>query len=548
MKRMKNEALGPTVLFLSILLLCIALVPASSPARQLSEHEVQAAVETWVRQVTADARPDAVIQRMEPHRVRGETVAYIAHLHGGGFCLCGNDDLLLPVYYYCPQGEYDPNSVRYWGILHQISAALQKFRSMISEGDPEFEKYRPSLEPLSPYWQQLIAGVVPQRQRPKGLWEGPDSMSLGAPDWNNHQGWPFNAYCPYIVNPTPSCTLRTVDGCVAHSMSIILRYWQWPPSGEGQDQTVYDRRTASAWMSEPLSFYPFKSGFDSTACSWRDRLRWVSTSGGRLQMKGDWDRSCIDQARRQVDMSLDTTAYWNAVENLWDGLTLVPDTLTANFATATYRYDLMPHSRWDVDMPDEIDAVSTLTHHVGIACHMGYGVFGSSAYAQPEPYISHFRYDPDASSATLGHCNEPDTCEGAKTMVDEIQWLRVVNYHYGYPLGHAWIIHGYNRLFLPDSMQFRDDNGWQTFHPAVTVHPVVYRIAPKDIVKFVGAANPGDGTPDDPYANIEEAIAEAPDGATLIFKAGSDNTFSAAPLTITRPLTMRGRDVVIRKQ
>ena len=72
-------------------------------------------------------------------------------------------------------------------------------------------------------------------------------------------------------------------------------------------------------------------------------------------------------------------------------------------------------------------------------------------------------------------------------------------------------------------------------------------IAPEDVVKFVGAANSGDGSPDDPYENIEEAIANAPDGATLIFKAGSDNTFSAAPLVIDRPLVLKGKNAIIRK-
>jgi hypothetical protein len=74
------------------------------------------------------------------------------------------------------------------------------------------------------------------------------------------------------------------------------------------------------------------------------------------------------------------------------------------------------------------------------------------------------------------------------------------------------------------------------------------QIAPQNVVRFVGATSAGDGSPNDPHRNIEEAVAEAPNGATLIFKAGSDNTFSAATLTITKPLTLKGVDVVIRKE
>ena len=56
------------------------------------------------------------------------------------------------------------------------------------------------------------------------------------------------------------------------------------------------------------------------------------------------------------------------------------------------------------------------------------------------------------------------------------------------------------------------------------------------------------GSPSDPYVDVEQALANAPDGATLIFKAGSDNTFSATSLTISRPMTLKGADATIRKQ
>ena len=88
----------------------LLLAPARLGAAELTENEVRAAVQTWVRLVTADARPDAVIARMEAHSVGGEVVAYIAHLGGGGFCLCGADDWLAPVYLYSPGGTYNPTT------------------------------------------------------------------------------------------------------------------------------------------------------------------------------------------------------------------------------------------------------------------------------------------------------------------------------------------------------------------------------------------------------------------------------------------------------
>ncbi|HSQ75373.1 MAG TPA: Spi family protease inhibitor, partial [Bacteroidota bacterium] len=102
------------------LLLVLLLVPCTVRANGLTEHQARLAVETWVRSVTADARPNAVIQRMEPHQSDGQTVAYIAHLAGGGYCLCGADEAVLPVYLYSPNGSYDPQNPACQAILQEI--------------------------------------------------------------------------------------------------------------------------------------------------------------------------------------------------------------------------------------------------------------------------------------------------------------------------------------------------------------------------------------------------------------------------------------------
>ncbi len=49
-----------------LLILGLIFIPVFLQAKELGEQEVQAAVETWMRYVTADARQDAVIEEMEP--------------------------------------------------------------------------------------------------------------------------------------------------------------------------------------------------------------------------------------------------------------------------------------------------------------------------------------------------------------------------------------------------------------------------------------------------------------------------------------------------
>jgi hypothetical protein len=76
---------------------------------------------------------------------------------------------------------------------------------------------------------------------------------------------------------------------------------------------------------------------------------------------------------------------------------------------------------------------------------------------------------------------------------------------------------------------------------------LVLGAAPRNVVGFVGAGSSGRGSPNSPYQNIEEAISKAPDNATLIFKADSVNSFSASPLVINRPLTLKGYQATITR-
>jgi len=155
-------------------------------------------------------------------------------------------------------------------------------------------------------------------------------------------------------------------------------------------------------------------------------------------------------------------------------------------------------------------------------------------------------------------------------MIEELQWLRPFQMrgdddHNG---GHAWVVYGYNKL--PNTTQFKMNMGWGgegdnwyscdlidcldgNSDPGSDGVPdfaddqmVLLWIAPRDGVRFVGGDVPGDGSPLQPYEDIEEAMGSAADGSTLIFRAGSENTFSADTLVITRPFTLRGEDVTVR--
>jgi hypothetical protein len=515
----------------------------SGQAQNFSEREVGAAVKTWVHYVTADARPDAVIERMEPHQVQGETVAYIAYLDGGGFALCGVNELVLPVYFYSPGGTYDPLNPDYQYILWEIGARLEIYQKALETIGPELDRYPEGLSERATLWQDLIAGQLPRSaQEPAGLLAEPTLMTLELTShW--HQGTPYNDQCPLHVPAGDRCLV----GCVATTMSQIMYYWKWPNTGTGSISVNYEYRWRNNWDSEPLATDP------NIPAGWLGRLQWTAAGGGMLQMNGDWDGSVLAAARAITN----TSAYRDALVVLYGRLNSNITNWPADFGATTYQWNLMADEEGQLPQGGDA-AVATLSHHTGIAVGMNYGIWGSGASTShaDNALEDHFRYDLDA---TYGARN-------VDTMVEEIQWLRPMAFRGDDPFhgGHAWVVYGYNKATDP-ARQFLMNLGWGgggdgwyscdnmdldgdgTPDFNIDQHHVT-RIAPEDVVRFVGDDSSGDGSPNDPYQDIEEAIAEAQDDATLIFKAGSINTFSADTLVIDRPLTLKGWDVIVRKQ
>jgi len=530
---------------------CIFLFPALLQAKALGEQEVKAAVETWVRYLTADARPDAFIERMEPHKVKEELIAYIAHLPGSGFCICGADELVLPVYLYSPKGIYDHQNPNYQYILWEIETRLKYLRDGLEKRNPQVLQYQTVLSERSEYWQNLIAGHIPDKiERQEGVLEEPFSMKLDLTSrW--HQRSPYNAQCPVLTPPNE----HAVVGCVATAMSQIMYYWKWPNTGQGDADVDYTYRWRNNWDEEPLLIDP-KIPLDLDS-PWVNRLEWTNLGGGKLRMNGYWDESLYESAKGiPGDNYTALDDYLNALKKLWNRLTNdASKNYYANFSNSNYNWNIMEeiHTDWD---PKPGDAeVAKLCHHAGVAIGMDYGITASGAPGDDvdNALQDHFRYDSDAH----------DSERNIEKMTEEIQWFRPVafggsreapkNTVLNGKVGHEWVLLGYDKATDPNR-QFLMNLGWgglPAWYSCDSLFPIdqdhVTHLAPKDVVKFVGATNPGDGSPDDPFKDIEEAILEAPNGATLIFKAGSVNTFSTNTLVINRPLIFKGYNIIIGK-
>ncbi|HEY5912135.1 MAG TPA: C10 family peptidase [Verrucomicrobiae bacterium] len=516
--------------------LMLAISPGALPAAELAEPAIRTAVETWVRHVTAEARADARIETMEPHTANGRTFAYVAKLAGGGYCLCGADDRLLPVYLYSPRGSFDATDPNSQDILAEIQWRLARLQKALDQQDPILKNYAPELSRRALSWQELTSAKASSTTvaRPKD--GGPPSTVVLPLASRWHQNSPYNDACP---NLTPGQDEHAIVGCVATAMSQLMYYWKWPPAGTGAVPTPlpYFCRYTTTWLTEPLTIDP------GVPASWGSRLVWTSDSGGTLSMNGYWDEQSVYFSATQIT---NNAAYLSALSALWARMTPAQFVPNVTFSTPINWSAIRDVHTDPVDDGDR--EVAALCYATGVSVYMHYGLWFSSAGDShiAEALKSYFYYDPAA------------VCEWADAarITDEIQWFRPAEIGGGGPPpiagGHAWVAYGYNTTTTPT--QFLMNLGWPGQPPAWysldQVFPIkqdmTTRIAPLNAVKFVGANTAGNGSPNTPYLGIEQALANVSDGTTLIFKAGSNNTFGAPTLTLNRPLILKGVNATIR--
>lgn len=565
----RYTTIPPQAALAACIALAVLLLGSAAPrpcrAAALDSDAVRSAARTYARTVTPDARPDATVVQMEPYRMAGEIVAYIAHLGGGGFCLCGADDLVLPVYFYAPEGQYDPNNPGVRCILREIAERTRLYREWELEGGVEFTSRREAIAERRRFWSELRSGVQPERivrnreaARQNGRTDdrnGPrnepvdgrskeaDTGLRGPADepmtmeldfyslW--HQGTPYNDQCPLHPQGPDD---HTVVGCVALAMAQLMYYWQWPDAGQGTGTTTYEYRgrPIGDWDTEYLYQNPIIT--DVGSWTWADRL-YFDIDG--LHMTGYWDATIRARALDPVYIHNITPEYEAALDKLYNRLTPDETVCTVDFSTGTYDWSCIHGNHKDPPDPNDAE-VAELCYHAAVSVDMNFGLLGS---ASSGPSIEaalrdHFLYDPDVAT----------TAPSIHVMANEIAWLRPLSIG---GCGHMWFIYGYDKSTDPDRLFLRDmgwggkDNGWYTidsYCPIPDMEHVVYA-APLH-VKFVGGFSAGDGSPNEPYLDLNEAAAEAPDGATLIFRTGSRERYSG-PLTLDRPMTLKGRDVTI---
>jgi hypothetical protein len=523
---------------------CLALLlavrtPAPLAAARtgpLSEEEVRAAVETWVRGVPVEARPDAAVAEMEPYLEGGEVAAYIAHLTGGGFVLAGADLAVLPVYFYSPHGTYDPAVPDYRTILHQIAAREQAAQEALAAGGAPAQSWQEVLPYREAYWEELIAGRTPAPPAaPEGPLAEPGYLLLPlTARWD--QGAPYFDYLPVL---TPGTQEHTLVGCNATATAQIMYYWKWPPTGTGSSCVSYPYRYRTDWISVGLASGP------TIPPEYAGRLVYDATNH-QLRMSGYWDDSIYGAAQKISSAS----AFQTALATLWNIMTQASKNACADFSAASFNWGIVRDS--NTEPADAAGAQAALiSAWTAIGVDSGLGVWGTGSYFGNDVagLVDHFRYDSDALFT-------PGPGATIAGLTSEITWGRVAGLGGGRAdgAGHAWVIDGYDKSTDPNRLLHMNlgwggsSNGWYTWddRPFPLNNDMMTHIAPAS-VKFALASwiVPGDGSPNSPYLNITQAAGSVPAGNTLMLRAGSEYNFSGS-LVIDRAMTIKGFGATIR--
>ncbi|MBN1756550.1 C10 family peptidase [bacterium] len=540
---MVNRIFRPKFTIEILLLLLLITWLRSEP---LSTGEIETAVTTWIRLVTPNPKPEAVIELMEPYLDQGDTLAYIAHIKGGGFCLCGTDNMVMPVYLYISDSEYNPEVYELDYFLNEIVERTKYMRACSQDSPNVMNHYAIVLEKREELWEDLLASRVPRRLLERSATtEEPDSMRLKLTTcWGQHSV--FNDSCPPQPVFDPSPKEECPAGCVAIALAQIMNYWKWPPRGVGSGSVDYDFSFTNDSASWPLSYDP------SIPWGWKNSIRWHSPN---LYLYNYWDSAKLEIVLEDSTICCDTCdACREAIEQAYNLLTPITMTSSANFRSTTYRWDLLRDQDSLYTTSAESSAIATLCHHAGVAAEMNYGTDGSGTSDDDarDALVNHFRYHSDATTSPV-------------ILPYEIQMQRPL-YFSGQKTeggGHAWVIYGYDLRTEPDILYLMNfgwscgSDGWYTRDTIdyCDDQGAIGTIAPRRGSRFVvdediyGTDN--NGSPIHPYWGIESIIEDSDDilaGTTLIFKTSKTFSFSSRSAVIDFPVFLKGRNVLIKHE
>ena len=199
----------------TLLCLLVALTGIlSAAAREIAPSE---ALQNALMALDGDAEGSRLFQDADNLRLMytqksgDKTLFYVFETAEGGFLMAAANDNANAVLGYTGNGTF------------RDALAIPSFQEWVK--DCTYALTFVANQPEAAFQEDYRQGVFRSKATRKNL---PSSVSPLLENIAWSQGAPYNNYCPLVEGS------RSVAGCVATAMAMVMKYWQWPVHGTGQ--------------------------------------------------------------------------------------------------------------------------------------------------------------------------------------------------------------------------------------------------------------------------------------------------------------------------
>ncbi len=157
------------------------------------------------------------------------TAFYVFNFENGGWVMVSADDAVTPILAYSFEGDMNPSNLN-----PEVSSFLEGYKNEISFiVNAQLDNSATVAD-----WKDVLQNKFPKSTN--------DVAPLVTTNWD--QGCYYNALCPTEPNAGMGSCNHAWTGCVATSMSVLMKYNQWPAQGFGAhayDCDGYGTQTAN---------------------------------------------------------------------------------------------------------------------------------------------------------------------------------------------------------------------------------------------------------------------------------------------------------------
>jgi len=265
---------------------------------------------------------------------------YIFNAGNRGFVTVTADDCVKPVIAYSTEGGFDPNN-----IPTNATGLLDNYKEQISYA---VEHNVPATGIITAQWSSLISSKPVAQRTTATVTVGP----LLTTTWNQLPY--YNAMCPVDA----STSEQAVAGCVATATAQVMKYWNYPATGQGTH-------------SYSTTYGILNADFGATTYDWAAMPNAVSANNNAVA-------TLIYQIGVAVNMNYSATSSGAYVTKAQS-----PVTNCAEYALTTYfKYASTTHGIERSNFTDQqwIDALKTELDNMRPVIYAGFGSVGGHCW------------------------------------------------------------------------------------------------------------------------------------------------------------------------